>query len=33
MVNSEYFYDELKMIYLFLEAHETMICTIINDLS
>ena len=26
-LNSEYFYDELKMIYLFLEAHETVICS------
>ena len=26
-LNSEYFYDELKMIYLFLEAHKTMICS------
>ena len=27
MAKSEYFYDELKMIYLFLEAHKTMICS------
>ena len=26
-LNSEYFYDELKIIYLFLEAHKTMICS------
>ena len=26
-LNSEYFYDELKMIHLFLEAHKTMICS------
>ena len=26
-LNSEYFYDELKMIYLFLEAHKTMTCS------
>ena len=26
-LNSEYFYDELKMIYLLIEAHKTMICS------
>ena len=26
-LNSEYFYDELKMVYLFLEAHKTTICS------
>ena len=26
-LNSEYFYDALKTIYIFLEAHITMICS------
>ena len=30
-LNPEYFYDELKMIYLFLEAHKTMICSQNDD--
>ena len=29
-LNSEYFYDELKIIYLCLEAHKTMIVVGIN---
>ena len=26
-LNSEYFHDELKIIYLFLEANKTIICS------